>query len=69
MTEQQRTELATRIAERLFADGSGGLATRLELRQEIILGGERSLGGWCFAAAVDQIVKTLGEAPKPEDKR
>jgi hypothetical protein len=64
-------ELAEKIATRLFQDGmTERMATRLELRLD--QGGKRNatvsgrnaeipLGGWCYAAAVNQIARILEE--------
>jgi hypothetical protein len=58
-------ELATKIAKRLYTDGSGIEATRLELKlgnhNPTLPREEKSLGGWCFNAAVDQIQRIIEE--------
>ena len=57
--------LAEQIATRLYTDGSGQEATRLELRLATTPNRgrsfERPLGGWCKGAATDQILAILEE--------
>ena len=64
-----KAELARRIAQRLFTNGFDDFGTRLEIKQQPTgahyTAPEKSLGGWCFNAAVDQIVSVLNEA-KPD---
>jgi hypothetical protein len=57
MNEQRG--LAEVIATRLFMNGNGDVATRLELRQGETVATERPLGGWAFKPAVDMIEQTL----------
>lgn len=56
-------ELARKIATSLFTTGSQETATRLELKD----GQEKSLGGWCFEAAVSQIETALKESKKSKE--
>ena len=51
--------LAELIASRLFVNGDGDQGTRLDIRQGDPHGEEKSLGGWCLAAAIDQIQKVI----------
>lgn len=53
---QQYRLLAERIATRLFMNGMGQRAIRLQLR---LLPDERDGGGWCFQAVVDVIMEEL----------
>jgi len=52
--------LAEAIAKRLFTNGDGTLATRLELKQwREAIKDEVGLGGLCFKSACDQIAEVL----------
>lgn len=62
MTVYEAEQLAKAIAERLFVNGFGDRASRLQLRSE----GERDLGGWCRSAAETQIVQAILAAPKEQ---
>jgi hypothetical protein len=53
--------LAELIATKLFENGFGDEGTRLEIKQGDGYGKERSLGGWCFESAVDQVEKVILE--------
>jgi hypothetical protein len=53
--------LAREIAGRLFMNAFGDRGTRLEIKQGNGQEPERSLGGWCLEAAVDQIADILEE--------
>ena len=54
-------QLATRIADHLFVNGSGEQAERLVLE---IPGKPGASGGWCKRAVVDVIARHLDEAEK-----
>lgn len=56
--------LATRIADRLFTNGSQEHAQRLVLTLDAPV--RRDLGGWCESAAVDQIYNVLAGSPTTE---
>lgn len=47
--------IAETIANRLFTNGSGGKASRLQLRGPQ----EQDFGGWCEDAAIKQIIPIL----------
>jgi hypothetical protein len=53
--------LAARIATRLFTNAFHEEGTRLEIKQATGPETERSLGGWCYAAALDHIAAILEE--------
>lgn len=54
--------LAEKIAARLFTNAFAHQGTRLEIKSGIFgRHSERSLGGWSFQAAVDQIEKAIEE--------
>lgn len=57
-------ELAARIATRLFTNGLGDQGERLEIKQATGYEHERSLGGWCYLAALDQIETVILEENK-----
>ena len=59
MTEKEAEELSERIVDSLFRNGANQVATRLDLRQGPSTKSERSLGGWCRLAAVDQVLAVL----------
>ncbi len=46
--------VAEKIADSLFLNGSGDVATRLKLEQ-----GKRDLGGWCKQAVINNIILEL----------
>lgn len=50
-------KLAERIVNRLFTNGSAEHAQRLVLTIDTPI--KRDLGGWCEAAAVDQVLAVL----------
>ena len=53
--------LARKIAGRLFMTAFGDRGNRLEIKQGNGQEPERSLGGWCLEAVVDQIADILEE--------
>jgi hypothetical protein len=53
--------LAARIATDLFTNAFGDQGTRLEIKQSNGPASERSLGGWCYVAAVDRIADIIEE--------
>lgn len=55
--------LAEQIARRLFTNGSAERAQRLVLTIDKPVA--RNLGGWCEAAAVDQIVQVIAAYSDP----
>lgn len=57
-------ELAEAIARRLFTDGTHQIAQRLVLTVDTPA--KRDLGGWCEAAAVDQIQAVLSASASVE---
>lgn len=65
MERRQAERMAQRIADRLFVNGFGERAERLQLRGV----DERDLGGWCRKAAEDQIIAALLDAPASREER
>lgn len=62
---ESKRALAVKIAERIFQSGVyDGLADRIDLRYKDAAGNEKSGGGWCIEAAIDQIVDVLKERPQ-----
>jgi hypothetical protein len=59
-------DLAARIATDLFSNAFGDQGTRLEIKQSNGPASERSLGGWCYVAAVDRIADIIEENVKVE---
>ena len=61
--------LAERIATDLFSNAFGDQGTRLEIKQATAPQSERSLGGWCYVAAVDRITVILEENSQPTKQK
>ena len=65
-TTSTTRELAEMIADSLLTNGFGEEGDRLDIRQSLgpnsTFDEERSLGGWCRGAIVDQIVDVLMES-------
>ena len=55
VVDRSAEEMALAIAAHLFTNGQARRAVRLELKDAH----ERSLGRWCFAAAVEEIERTI----------
>jgi hypothetical protein len=54
--------LAIKIADGLFRNVFGDEGSRLEIKRSLKPGfNEKSLGGWCWGDAVDQIAKVIEE--------
>lgn len=61
-------EVSARIATRLFSNGFGDQGERLEIKQAIGYEKERSLGGWCYLAALAEITAVLEESAEPSHR-
>jgi len=53
--------VADAVVARLFENGFGEKADRLQLMGKVEGAKERNLGGWCREAARDQIVLAIGD--------
>lgn len=71
MTSDERTALATRIANALFRTEAGDVADRLKLCQERPNDsrGELDLGGRCFVSAVNKIRDVLDDVAREKEPK